>query len=111
MRSLHSSIAETVIVQSQHSPILVPRKATKPDKIEAETENTMAHITDIRGSAPGLLARLSTLRNDIAARYARHRVYRTTMAELNALSDRDLDDLGISRSMIRGIAREASLDS
>lgn len=38
----------------------------------------------------------------------RHRVFRQTIDELGALSDRDLADLGISRSMIPGIAMEAA---
>jgi uncharacterized protein YjiS (DUF1127 family) len=37
----------------------------------------------------------------------RWRLYRTTVSELNQLSDRDLADLGISRGDIRSIARDA----
>lgn len=44
----------------------------------------------------------------IATRYARGRIYRTTLNELHALSDRDLADLGLNRSMIRGLALEAA---
>jgi len=40
--------------------------------------------------------------------YAKNRVYRTTLSELRQLSDRELADLGMSRSMLRGIAREAA---
>jgi uncharacterized protein YjiS (DUF1127 family) len=35
------------------------------------------------------------------------RTYRNTVAELNTLSQRELDDLGIARSSIRDIARRA----
>lgn len=38
----------------------------------------------------------------------RRRVYNQTVTELNALSDRDLADLGMSRSNITTIAREAA---
>lgn len=38
----------------------------------------------------------------------RYRVYRQTYNELAALSEHDLNDLGLSRSMIRGIAQEAA---
>ena len=38
----------------------------------------------------------------------RRRVYRRTVSELSALSNRDLGDLGISRSMIRGLAKETA---
>lgn len=34
--------------------------------------------------------------------------YRHTMAELSALDDRDVRDLGLSRSMFRELAREAA---
>ena len=40
--------------------------------------------------------------------YAKWRVYRRTLNELYTLSDRDLSDLGLSRSAIRGIALEAA---
>ena len=39
---------------------------------------------------------------------ARRRVYRRTYAELNALSTRELSDLGISRGMISRLAQEAA---
>ncbi|SDJ93865.1 DUF1127 domain-containing protein [Aliiruegeria lutimaris] len=39
------------------------------------------------------------------------RAYRRTMDELNTLDDRELADLGLSRAMFRGIAREAALKS
>jgi uncharacterized protein YjiS (DUF1127 family) len=40
--------------------------------------------------------------------YARRRVYARTYAELSALTTRELDDLGISRSMISRLAQEAA---
>ncbi len=49
----------------------------------------------------GLLGAAST-------RMRQRRVYRDTFTELNALSDRDLTDLGLSRSMIRSVARDAA---
>lgn len=39
---------------------------------------------------------------------ARRGAYRQTLMELGALSDRELRDIGLSRPMIREIAREAS---
>lgn len=58
---------------------------------------------------------INTLRDRLAARidaartdFANWRVYRKTVNELSALSNRDLADLGLSRSMIRGIAIEAA---
>lgn len=39
--------------------------------------------------------------------FADHRLYRQTLRELSTLTDRELTDLGIHRSMIREIARES----
>jgi uncharacterized protein YjiS (DUF1127 family) len=56
------------------------------------------------------LASAAKLFHDAAERYARHRIYRTTLAELRSLSDRELNDLGMSRSMLPGIAWQAAQD-
>lgn len=52
--------------------------------------------------------RIAALRNALAERRAKYKVYTTTLRELNSLSDRDLADLGLSRSMIKGLAIEAA---
>ncbi len=57
---------------------------------------------------PGLLTRLRGLWTALNDARGRRRVYLETQRELNALSNRDLDDLGISRSMISRIAYEAA---
>lgn len=44
----------------------------------------------------------------IGEKRARHAVYRQTLAELEAMSNRDLADIGISRISIRDIARQAA---
>jgi uncharacterized protein YjiS (DUF1127 family) len=44
----------------------------------------------------------------MADRYAKYQVFRTTVAELSNLSDRDLADLGIHRTEIGEIARNAA---
>ncbi len=41
-------------------------------------------------------------------RTEQYRTYRRTIRELSDLSDRALADLGLSRSMIKSIAREAA---
>ncbi|MDP5217837.1 DUF1127 domain-containing protein [Ruegeria sp. 2205SS24-7] len=55
----------------------------------------------------GFYAGIENLKN----RFEQYRLYRRTLSELSALSDRDLADLGIHRSMIRQIAMEASYDN
>ncbi len=47
---------------------------------------------------------------NIKTRYVRHRIYRRTVNELSALSNRDLADLGLYRSMIRRLAKQAAQD-
>jgi uncharacterized protein YjiS (DUF1127 family) len=49
---------------------------------------------------PGIFARLRQS-------YADHREYLATYDELNALSDRELADICLSRSRVREVAREA----
>lgn len=51
-----------------------------------------------------MVARIANLRTD----WSNWRVYRTTFNELSALSNRDLADLGLSRSMIRSVALSAA---
>ena len=65
---------------------------------------TMTHTT------PAAAARRSWLPSveGLADRWRRFRLFRRTYAELDALSTRELDDLGISRSMITRLAYEAA---
>lgn len=67
----------------------------------------MAHIAENIGKASGrglLVGGFARL----ADAFSRRRVYKRTYAELNALTSRELDDLGISRSMISRLAYEAA---
>jgi uncharacterized protein YjiS (DUF1127 family) len=45
--------------------------------------------------------------NQVRSAWAQHRSYMDTRAELQALTDRELADIGISRLQIRDIARDA----
>lgn len=62
--------------------------------------NTVATATEARG--------LSVLFSNLAEKWRQYRVYRTTINELMSLSDRELADLGMSRSMVRRVAIEAA---
>ncbi|WP_372573744.1 DUF1127 domain-containing protein [Ruegeria jejuensis] len=55
----------------------------------------------------GFYAGIESLKN----RFEQYRVYRRTLSELSALSDRELADLGMHRGMIRSIAMEAAYDN
>ena len=52
--------------------------------------------------------RFSTVRADLRQRFEAWKIYRRTLNELAQLSDRDLTDLGLHRSGIRGIALETA---
>lgn len=68
----------------------------------------MAYASAHSSRAAGLLAPLVEVFAAISAAWARSRVYSQTYNELNALTTRELNDLGISRSMISRLAHEAA---
>ncbi len=68
----------------------------------------MAYANSTRAVGVSLSDRLVATLTVLRAAVQRRRVYAQTLRELKALSDRDLADLGIHRSMIRTVAREAA---
>ncbi len=68
----------------------------------------MTFITDTRTGGMNLSTRFAALRADFAAARAQRKIYKTTLNELEMLSNRDLNDLGIARSMIQSVAMEAA---
>jgi uncharacterized protein YjiS (DUF1127 family) len=68
----------------------------------------MAYNTDTGFGGFALGQRFSALRAELAEKAEKRKVYRTTLTELQSLSNRDLADLGLSRSMIPNIAFEAA---
>ncbi|MCF3972830.1 DUF1127 domain-containing protein [Paracoccus salsus] len=71
----------------------------------------MAVIAHTQAAAVGVRGRLLAAIQRLQENRARNAVYRQTVRELNALTSRDLDDLGISRSMISRLAHEAAWGS
>jgi uncharacterized protein YjiS (DUF1127 family) len=55
--------------------------------------------------------RLSGLTMGLGRRWAQERVYRRTIRELSAMSDRDLTDIGIRRANIHTIAQQVAYGS
>ncbi|QFT60378.1 hypothetical protein FIU94_16230 [Sulfitobacter sp. THAF37] len=55
-----------------------------------------------------LLSRIGSGFDALATRYKQYRMYRETFDGLSALSNRDLADLGLSRSDIKRISMEAA---
>ncbi|MCB2109840.1 MAG: DUF1127 domain-containing protein [Defluviimonas sp.] len=68
----------------------------------------MAYLYIARGVEHVIGERINAFLEGIRENRLRRRVYRQTLNELSALSDRDLADLGMHRSLIPGIAREAA---
>ena len=68
------------------------------------------HMAYISISKPNALDgnRLSAFVADLRSYLAKRRVYRDTLRELQSLSARELNDLGLNRTMLRGIAWEAA---
>lgn len=68
----------------------------------------MAYVNTTRIARKGLLDRLAALKDAAVTAINSRQVYLRTVSELNALTDRELSDLGIARISIREIAHEAA---
>lgn len=68
----------------------------------------MAYVNTARAAAPSLLGLVAHPLNSLRLMAHRRRVYVQTLSELRDLSDRDLADLGLHRSLIQVVAREAA---
>ena len=68
----------------------------------------MAYVNTDRRTGAALSGRLSATLDTVRERYARYRIYRRTLSELGELSERELNDLGLNRSMLRACAYEAA---
>lgn len=78
------------------------------------TTQSVFPVGGIAGAWRGELretSRFEALVARIAQRWATYQTYRRTLGELETLSDRELNDIGISRWDIRRIARESSLEA
>ena len=68
----------------------------------------MAFTADSSLAKPAAFGGIFAALNELTEAMQRRRVYRTTVNELSALSDRDLSDLGLSRASIRRLAQDAA---
>lgn len=68
----------------------------------------MAYVNSTRTARFGLSDRIAATVASVKLALQRRAIFQRTLHELNALSDRDLADLGLDRSQIRSIAREAA---
>lgn len=68
----------------------------------------MTLVDEIRGFETGLVRRMRASLDHARILAGKRRVYARTLNELNSLSARDLDDLGIHTADIPAIAKEAA---
>lgn len=68
----------------------------------------MAYQAQTQFAGASFGARFAAFRAEIAQKLAAHKVYATTVNELQALNNRELADLGLSRCDIKRIALEAA---
>jgi uncharacterized protein YjiS (DUF1127 family) len=107
MISLHGSIAQLgycAIAALAPSSSQRRRQRKHPAVTRRKTKMMMTDFSPAVAGRSSWAAPFAAM----ADAWARYRVYRRTFAELNALTSRDLDDLGISRSMITRLAYEAA---
>ena len=64
----------------------------------------MAHTSDTGIFGSSVFLRLNT----VATRYCQYQTYRKTLCELESLSKRELNDLGLNQYTLRAVAREAA---
>ncbi len=69
----------------------------------------MAYFTSATtATKPTLFNRFNAAVANMGTRYKQHRLYRETFEGLNALGNRELADLGLSRSELRRVAWDAA---
>lgn len=108
MHILHSSNDETIIVQLQHYHTCWWQQDESNHPTDMSRDEDMTYNTDTGFAGFSLGQRFAAFRTDMAENAAKRKTYRTTLAELEMLSNRDLADLGITRASIKSIAYEAA---
>ena len=68
----------------------------------------MAYLNTTITPTNSVFVRIRVALVGLLTRYKQHRLYRETFEGLSALGDRELTDLGLNRSELRYVARQAS---
>ena len=68
----------------------------------------MAYVANTRSQAFHITDWAKVAFENISERYAKYALFRKTLRELDALSTRELADLGLHRSMLKSVAYEAA---
>lgn len=107
MHEPHSGLADSTIVQLQQFPHFEINN--DDNEIYQRLNATMATLLNTTPMTLSHAANAGFI-GTLVARFKAYRVYRNSLNELRALSNRELADLGLSRSMIKRIALEAAYD-
>ncbi|WP_116599732.1 DUF1127 domain-containing protein [Primorskyibacter marinus] len=70
----------------------------------------MAYATHTSNTQGAFAARVGGALDSIRTRFARRRIYKRTLTELQSLSTRELEDLGLNRSSLNRIAYQAAYE-
>ena len=103
---LHGGIAGLSIVQSQNKFIFNITIDTTTTLLTKD--KNMALTADSSFAKPAVVGGLFAALNKLTETMQPRRVYRKTVKELNALSDRNLSDLGVSRVSIHRLALDVA---
>ena len=68
----------------------------------------MAYVSSTTTQTSGIVGGIVNLYGAVVTELRNRRVYRTTLNELSTLSNRELDDLGITRYDIEQVAYDAA---
>jgi uncharacterized protein YjiS (DUF1127 family) len=115
MHSLHGSIAAgSYCASAAIAPSLSQRNAAWTPNLKTRPrtkgyEAVMAYVnTNTRSDSLSFRDLIASPLQSLQLMAQRRRVYNQTVYELNGLSDRDLADLGLHRSMISAVAKDAA---
>ena len=70
----------------------------------------MSMFNEIAPVRPAIDNRVGGFLAGVSQRFAQYRTYRRTLDELEALTDRELADLGVSRQLLSAVAYRAAYD-
>jgi uncharacterized protein YjiS (DUF1127 family) len=108
MQMLHSSVeAKSYCASAAFAYLGLKRTETQ----KFEQSRHMAYETNSIGAVGNtIMDRVNALVAEYRAKAARRKIYRNTLRELSALSDRELQDLGLNQSELRRVAYQAAYE-
>ena len=112
MRKTHDRLraCELALVDRQFILQCTIQETLKTERKRKETEMTTAYAAKSRPDflLSGAEHTAGTLAEGLRASWQNYRAYRATLAELQALNDRQLADFGMRRDGVRAAARRAA---